>query len=123
MFTVGQTLVLGLAGSIYVVGAVLLLGGPSVLRGRLSSDGRGGQIVRADILESPPAYFVPDLEGCPADPRFSAETSGPDGDWAPAGRMRTTSRAAQGKASAQKRRTSHPKPPSGSSLRVPICLN
>jgi len=81
MFSIGQTIVLGLAGSVYVVGAALLLGGRSILEGdgSASSDGEGGWVVRAGTAERPPAYFVPDLDERPVDrltPSRTADSTG-----------------------------------------------
>jgi len=124
MFTVGQALVLGLAGTIYVVGAALLLGGQSVLQGQFPSGGEGGQIVRADAVEGRPAYFVPDLAAFPAGPRSLVETSSLDGARAPADGMKTTPRATvRREPFAQKQGTGRAERSGGSPLTAPICMN
>ena len=123
MFTVGQTLVLGLAGSIYVVGAALLLGGQSVLRGGPLSGGKGGQIVRAGARAGEPAYFVPDFEDCVAGPRSSARTLGPKGERSPTGGTRKFSPPAAGHQGTDRKRVGGRPEQSASPLAAPICLN
>ena len=123
MFTVGQTLVLGLAGSIYVVGAALLLGGQSVLRGGPLSGGKGGQIVRAGARAGEPAYFVPDFENHMAGPRSSVRTLGPKGERAPTGGTRKFSQADAGHQAPVRKRAGECSEQSKSPLAAPICLN
>ena len=125
MFTIGQTIVLGLAGSVYVVGAALLLGGRSLLRGGrpASSDGEGGWVVRVGTAERPPAYFLPDFEGCVAGPRSSARTLGRKGERAPTGGTRKFSPAAAGHQGTDRKRGGGRLAQIGSPLAAPICLN
>ena len=122
MFTVGQALILGLASSIYVVGAGILLGGRSALQAALRGgrrgplDGTGGQVVRVETTEGQPAYFVPDFRGRPSSLR--ARATGPARSRGPAnqGPAKETpaprGRAHRGAAGA-----------AGAPLATPICLN
>lgn len=119
MFTLGQTIVLGLAGSIYVVGAAFLLGGRAMLKSDLRALGNttGGQIVPAGTIGGAP-YFVPALDGG----TVTATSTGT------AASTRTSSSAANKGASGARGRPPRPMDCRGAargaaSLRNPLCLN
>ena len=119
MFTLGQTIVLGLAGSIYVVGAAFLLGGRAVLKSeeRAFFDTTGGQIVPAGTIGGAP-YFVPALDGG----TVTATSTGT------AASTRASSSAANKGASGARGRPPRPMDCRGAargaaSLRNPLCLN
>ncbi|WP_251979778.1 hypothetical protein [Salinibacter ruber] len=116
MFSVGQTIVLGLAGFIYVVGAAFLLGGRAVLNSREHgpSGGDGGQVVRPGTINGAP-HFVPALNQGTASPNARSATGGTASKEAlsPSGRAHpASSRAHSG--------TANDAP---TSLRAPLCLN
>ncbi len=108
MFTVGQTIVLGLAGSIYVVGAAFLLGGRAVLNsgGRVSSSGDGGQVVRPGTIDGAP-HFVPALDSGAAKSHSVVDGGSPNKGMLPA-RSHARSEGATGPSK---------------SLKAPLCLN
>ena len=136
MFTLGQTIVLGLAGSIYVVGAAFLLGGRAVLKSdpRALGNTTGGQIVPAGTIGGAP-YFVPALDGGTVTAAStktgsstgtaSTETASSTGT---AASTRTSSSAANKGASGARGRPPRPMDCRGAargaaSLRNPLCLN
>ena len=121
MFSVGQTIVLGLAGFIYVVGAAFLLGGRAVLNSREHgpSGGDGGQVVRPGTINGAP-HSVPALNTSgsgngTASPNARSATGGTASKEAlsPGGRMHP----ARGRAHSG---TANGAP---TSLRAPLCLN
>ncbi|WP_103027277.1 hypothetical protein [Salinibacter altiplanensis] len=113
MFTVGQILILGLAGSIYVVGAAFLLGGWAGLRsGRPAApDVEGGQVVRAGTINGAP-HFIPALDDTVSAPSTSDRSSRGEGP----------PRAGQARSSRPLPRRGRAETAPGS-LRTPICLN
>jgi hypothetical protein len=116
MFSVGQTIVLGLAGFIYVVGAAFLLGGRAMLNsgGGTALDTDGGQVVRPGTINGAP-HFVPALNQGTASPNARSATGGTASKEAlsPGGRMHPSrNRAHSGTASG-----------APTSLRAPLCLN
>ncbi len=116
MFSAGQTIVLGLAGAIYVVGAAFLLGGRAALTsgGEGALDADGGQVVRPGTIDGAP-HFVPAL---------NHGTASPDARSAPGGTSSGAGPAPSGRAHPAPGRP-HPGTASGAptSLRGPICLN
>jgi hypothetical protein len=121
MFSAGQTIVLGLAGAIYVVGAAFLLGGRAALTsgGEGALDADGGQVVRPGTIDGAP-HFVPALNipvsgNGTASPNARSATGGTASKEAlsPGGRMHPArSRAHSGTANG-----------APTSLRAPLCLN
>lgn len=112
MFSLGQILVLGLASSIYVVGAAFLLGGRSMLRrgGGPSADADGGQAFRAGTREGAP-YFIPVLDGDATGARSRNDSASP----AP--------RRARGRPARRSVARGEATEGVSASLRNPICLN
>lgn len=114
MFSVGQTIVLGLAGSIYVFGAAFLLGGRSMLKAGCSpsSDTDGGSPVQSGIIDGSP-YFVPVLDGA------TNRALSPSGTKAPGGAGRIEGAMPDPRAASSRQGVEGVSP----SLKRPICLN